>query len=170
MRQSLDITKKACLHSKQRFSHSEWEVSSQKGYTFTVIITEGELYCTCNLPQLQKLPCAHVIAACSNESSCTDISTYSLCAFWYSVDNYCKFYALKFLHVPDAWFSLENTVDYYISPLMLEGHRVTPFRSHTRGMYGEREGHRWNICSNCKKLGHNKARCPNPPAPSSSIG
>ena len=37
-------------------------------------------------------------------------------------------------------------------------------------MDGEREGHRRNRCSNCKKLGHNKTRCLNLPAPSSSIG
>ena len=37
-------------------------------------------------------------------------------------------------------------------------------------MDGEREDHRQNRCSKCKKLGHNKARCPNQPSTSSSIG
>jgi len=68
-----------CLHSRLRFSRSEWEVLSREGYIYTVTIKEGKPYCTCNLPQLQKLSCAHVIAACSKESGCANRSTYSLC-------------------------------------------------------------------------------------------
>jgi len=70
----------ACGYSRQRFSRTEWEVSTREGYTYIVTLKKSEPYCTCNLPQLQKLPCVDVIAACSNESGCANISTYSLCA------------------------------------------------------------------------------------------
>ena len=114
----------ACGYSNQRFSLAEWEVSTREEYTCTVTLREGEPYCICNLPQLQKLPCAHVNAACSKESACANISTYSLWASWYSVDNYHKSYALMFHHVLDRRFWPETFVDQMIFPLTLEGRQA----------------------------------------------
>ena len=114
----------ACVYSRQRFSRVEWEVSTREGYTCTVTLREGESYYTCNLPQLQKLSCAHVIAACSKEGGCTNISTYVSCASWYSVDYYRKSCAPMFHPVPNRRFWLEHTVDQMTFPLILEGLQV----------------------------------------------
>ena len=108
----------------QRFSRAEWEVSTREGYTCTVTLREVESYCTCNLPQLQKLSCVYVIAACSKESGCANINTYSLCASWYSVNNYCKSYAPILHPVPDRRFWPKTFVDQMIFSLTLEGRKV----------------------------------------------
>ena len=158
-------------YSKQRFSYAEWEVLTREGYTCTVTLREGEPYCTCNLPQLQKLSCAHIIVSCSKESDCANISTYSLCASWYSVNNYHKSSAPIFHLVLNRRFWPEYTVGQMIFPLDVRRPPGRPPSVRIRGIMNEkREGHRRNRCSNCKKLGHNKVRCHNPQEPSSSIG
>jgi len=40
-------------------------VTSREGYTCIVNLTEYGTACSCKLSQLQKLPYAHVIAACT---------------------------------------------------------------------------------------------------------
>ena len=72
----------ACLHSIQRFSRTEWEVSNRKEYSCIVNLTEDGSACPCNLSQLQKFPNAHVIASCAKDRDCANIGTYSLCALW----------------------------------------------------------------------------------------
>jgi len=84
----------AWFHSIQRFSRTEWELSNREGYTCTVNLTKDGSTCSCNLLQLQKLPCAHVITAYAQD--CANISIFILCAQWYTEDNYNKIYAGPF--------------------------------------------------------------------------
>ena len=71
----------------------EWEMSNWKGYNWTINFTEDDPACSYNLPQLQKLPCAHVITTCARERDCANITTYSLCASCYTMENFNKTYA-----------------------------------------------------------------------------
>jgi len=41
-------------------------------------LTENRPTCSCNLLQLQKLPCAHVIATRVKKKDCANINTYFL--------------------------------------------------------------------------------------------
>ena len=142
-----------CGYSRQKFSHVEWEASTREGYTCTVTVREGEPYCTCNIPQLQKLRCAHVIAACFKERGCANISTHSFCVPWHYVDTYRKSYAPMFHHVPDHQSWPEKSMDQMISPLDVRRPPGHPPSVRIRGtMNGEREGHRQNRCSKYKKL------------------
>ena len=61
-----------------------------------VNLTEDELTCSYNLPQLQKLACAHIIASCAQEKDFANIITFFLCAQLYNVDNYSKAYVILF--------------------------------------------------------------------------
>ena len=106
----------ACLHLVQRFSQTEWEVSNKKRYNCIVNLTENEFTRSCNLPQLQKMPCAHVIAACAKKRDCANISTYSLCALWYNVENYSKTYTGLFHHVIDLWYWPERNEPTILPP------------------------------------------------------
>ena len=64
------------IHSIQKFNRTEWVVANREGYICTVNLIELGPTCSCNLPQLQKMPRAHVIAACAND--CVNISTYAI--------------------------------------------------------------------------------------------
>ena len=61
-----------------------------------VNLTEDEPTCSYNLPQPQKLACAHIIASCAQEKDFANIITFFLCAQWCNMDNYSKVYVLLF--------------------------------------------------------------------------
>jgi len=117
------------LHSKQRFSRTEWEVANREGYTCAIKLTDNDSTCTCNIPQL-KLPREHVIATCAKEKGCVNISMYSLCAWWYIVENYPKTYVGLFHPIPDprTWVEYNRLWFFHLNS---EGRRVAPFYSHT---------------------------------------
>jgi len=113
----------ACLHSIKRFSRIEWEVSNREGYICTVNLTEDGLTYFCNLPQLQKFPCADVIAACAKERDCANISTYFVYAPWYTVENTVKLMLDCFLLflIHGISYSTVGLLSYH---LKLKGRRV----------------------------------------------
>jgi len=138
------------LHSIQKFSRTEWEVSNREGYTCTVNLIEDDPAYSCNLPQLKKMPCAHVNATCTKERHCANINTYSLCAPWYTLENYNKAYVGLFHHVPDSQYWPEISGLTILSPEVRRswGH---PPSVRIRGTIDEGcEGHRRNRFSNCK--------------------
>ena len=111
-------------------------------------LTENRPTCSCNLLQLQKLPCVHVITACALD--CANISTYILCAQWYTEDNYNKIYAGPFHPVLDKRYWPGRSGP---TMLPLEVRRPPGCAPYVciRGHMDEGcEGHRCNICSNCK--------------------
>ena len=75
-------------------------MANREGYTCAIKLTDNDSTCTCNIPQL-KLPREHVIATCAKEKGCVNISMYSLCAWWYIVENYPKTYVGLFHPIPD---------------------------------------------------------------------
>ena len=118
-------------------------------------------------PKLQR---AHVITACAKERDCVNISTYSLCAPWYTVENCSKAYAVLFHPIPYSQYWAE-----YNGPtiLPLKVRRPSGRLPSVRicGTIDEgRKSQRCNRCSNCKQLAHHKDRYPNQPTPSSSTG
>ena len=89
-------------------------MADREGYTCTVKLTDNDPTYTCNIPQLEKLPREHVIVACAKEKGCAKISTCSLCAWWYIVENYTETYARLFHPVLDL-----HTWAEYNRPLIL---------------------------------------------------
>ena len=99
-------------------------MANKEGYTCTINLIEDDPICSCNLPQFQKLPCPHVTATCAKERDCTNISTCSLCASWYTVETTLRLmldYFIMFL-VHGIGQSTMGMLSYH---LKLEGQQVT---------------------------------------------
>ena len=107
---------------------------------------------------------------CAKERECTNNSIYSLCAPWYTVENYSKTYASLLHHVPDSRYYPEYNESVIVPPEVRRLSNRLPYVRIHDTMDEKREGHIRNRYSNCKQLGHNKAGCPNPPAQSSFTG
>ncbi|XP_020245215.1 uncharacterized protein LOC109823346 [Asparagus officinalis] len=81
------------------FNDNEWQVHDYDGI-YTVKLFDVDCTCTCNIPQLQKIPCAHVLAASSNQLGGARIPYNRYCSPWYSTIHYRKTYSKSF-HPPD---------------------------------------------------------------------
>ena len=128
------------------------------------------MLCSCDIPQLQHLPCAHVMAACSNQGFGANLSFIPYCAPWYRVKNYQRAYEPSFKHIPDERFWGEDVVQKILPPVFTrKAGRPRTNRMKNRADES-REGKRQNICSNCKQAGHYKPSCPNNPRTVRSFG
>ena len=120
------------------------------GYTCTVKLTDNGPTCTCSIPQLEKLPCKHVIATCAKEKGCASISMYSKCAWWYTMENYTETYAGPFYPVldPRTWAEYNGPLN--LPPEFRRPAALPPsIRIRTTVDEGHK-GHRHNKCSNYK--------------------
>jgi len=143
-------------------------VADRERYTCIVKLTDKSPTCSCNIPQLQKLPCEHVIATYAKKKGCANISMYSLCALLYTVENYSKTYAGLSHLVPDSrtWAEYSGLM---IFPPDVRRSQI----AHLLSAYAQPWMKRVKAIdaigvaiANC----HNKAMCCNQPAPSSSAG
>ncbi|XP_020250107.1 uncharacterized protein LOC109827508 [Asparagus officinalis] len=80
-----------------RYSFNEWEVlegithRENRSYKVNMLV-DHTCTCTCNVPQLQLIPCSHVVAACSDLQGGARISHYEFVDAWYSAYNYQQTY------------------------------------------------------------------------------
>ncbi|XP_020270620.1 uncharacterized protein LOC109845760 [Asparagus officinalis] len=94
--------KQARLTKIVRFAIDEWEVTDNHGHNYTVNLRGTQCACTCNIPKLQKLSCAHVIAVTTKQFGGANTSYYTYASEWYQSSHYRDSYSQFFHPIVDS--------------------------------------------------------------------
>ena len=141
-----------------RFGEYEWVVIHYFGDEFTVKIDGNHCSCTCNIPLLQHLPCAHVMAACSAVAKGAKRAHHDFASNWYTVQSYHAAYTPEFHPVRDKRYWPQPSGPMVFPP---QARRAPgrPKSTRIKGTMDEGQSSRSNRCSKCGVNGHKKSRC-----------
>ncbi|XP_020242978.1 uncharacterized protein LOC109821202 [Asparagus officinalis] len=148
-----------------RFAVDEWEVTDKHGHNYTVNLGGAHCTCTCNIPELQKLPCPHVIAVTSKQSGGANISYYTYASEWYQSSNYREAYKQCFHPVHDSRYWPHYNGPHVVPP-SYKRQAGRPRSVRLKGTMDEgREGApKKNRCGYCRQAGHRRSHCPTNPS------
>lgn len=141
-----------------RFSRTEWQVIHCYGDEFKVLIDGPNCSCTCNIPLLQKLPCAHVMAACSAQDYGANRAHHEFASEWYSVRSYKASYQPEFHPVRDKRYWRPYTGPHILPP-PTRRQPGRPKSTRIKNVMDELQTPKTNRCSKCGSQGHNRKRC-----------
>ena len=141
-----------------RFSQIEWQVIHYFGDEFKVIIDGSTCSCTCNIPLLQHLPCAHVMAACSSVANGANRAHHDFASHWYSVQNYLAAYSGEFHPVRDKRFWSPHEGQMVLPPPARRA-PGRPKSTRIKGVMDEMQPPRPNRCSKCGMHSHKRSHC-----------
>ena len=141
-----------------RFSQTEWQVIHYFGDEYKVIVNGNTCSCTCNIPLLQHLPCAHVMAACSSVANDANRAHHDFASPWYTVQNYLEAYKSEFHPVPDKRYWIPHEEPIVLPP---PAHRAPgrPKSTRFKNSMDEVQDRRQARCSKCGIHGHKRSRC-----------
>ena len=141
-----------------RFGRYKWQVINGYGEEYDVMINDSDVTCTCRIPLLQKIPCAHVMAACSAQGFGGNTAHHDFASEWYSVESYRATYDPEFNLVRDKKYW-----DPYNGPLILAPpvRRLVgrPKSTRCKNVMDEHQTPKTNRCNKCGSQGHNRKRC-----------
>jgi len=139
------------------FSLTEWQVIHYFGDEYKVTIEGNNYSSTCNIPLLQKLPCAHVMTVCSAQASGANRAHHDFASQWYTIDSYKGAYKPKFhpMHDKRYWRAYN---DQPILPPTVKRQPRRPRSTRIKGTVDEGRSFKLSRCNKCRSHGHNRKR------------
>lgn len=124
------------------------------GGTYDAVVDLGRKSCTCRVFDLDRLPCAHALAALKTLENVRDYSSE-----YYTVDLWSLAYSEKIYPVPSQceWDIPKEAELVDVIPPIVHKRKG---RNKTKRIPSVGEKMRKNRCSKCNQFGHNISRCP----------
>jgi SWIM zinc finger len=162
-----DMLLKTCVESKvmasSKLNEFEFEV---RGLDFVHVVNLGNKTCTCRAFDVDRIPCAHSIAALRlvNAGGEIDEQIERMCHQYYSNENWKHAYEMTLYPVPasEEWITKEDASAVKVLPPQT---KIRKGRKRTKRIPSIGEyvapSKRRRKCSNCHVEGHFKSKCPN---------
>jgi MULE transposase domain/MuDR family transposase/SWIM zinc finger len=142
-----------------------------KGDEFQHVVNLERRHCTCRVFNIDRIPCDHAIAALKlvNDGNAMPVQIESLCHKYYTNENWLNAYEKTIYPTPptEEWFAGVEAAEVKVLPPVKKvsrGRRESK-RKPSVGEFGKPPRKR-KRCTNCRKEGHYKGKCPEKSTPS----